>query len=125
MRGKQIAWSGRLRLCYESVTERRPQNWCCMSVSMARMTSYPTLDWKDKTRKSKIIDLFTISSKTSTLTDDNVVVLAVQVDEKIGDTASRRRVSDLVRETLPAPSRNPLRSVITLKSAQVEQTKNG
>jgi hypothetical protein len=47
---------------------------------MARMTSYPTLDWKGKTQKSKIIDLFTISSKTSTLTDDNVVVLAVQVD---------------------------------------------
>jgi hypothetical protein len=44
------------------------------------MTSYPTLDLKGKIRKSTKIELFTISSKTSTLTDDNVVLLAVQVD---------------------------------------------
>jgi hypothetical protein len=50
-------------------------SWCFMSVSMARMTSYPTLDWKGKIQKSNNIDLFTISSKTSTLTDDNVVLL--------------------------------------------------
>jgi hypothetical protein len=47
---------------------------------MVRMTSYPTLDLKGKIRKSNNIDLFTISSKTSTLIDDIVVVLAVQVD---------------------------------------------
>jgi hypothetical protein len=32
-------------------------------------------------------------------------------------------VSDFARETLPAPSRYPLRSVVTLESARVEQTK--
>jgi hypothetical protein len=47
---------------------------------MDRMTSYPTLDWKGKIRKSNNIDLVTISSSTSTLTDDIVVLIAVQVD---------------------------------------------
>jgi hypothetical protein len=49
-------------------------------ISLSRMTSYRTLDWKGKIQKSNNIDLFTTSSKTSTLIDDIVVVLAVQVD---------------------------------------------
>jgi hypothetical protein len=87
------------------------------------MTSYPTLDLKVKIQKSNKIELFTISSKTLTLTDDNVVVLAVQVDATGEHT--RRCVSDLARETLPAPSRNPLLCVAILESARVEQTKHG
>jgi hypothetical protein len=92
---------------------------------MVRMTSYPTLDLKGKIRKSNKIDLFTISSQTSTLTDDNVVLLAVQVDATGEPPAFRRRVFDIARETLPAPSRNPLRCVAILESARLEQTKTG
>jgi hypothetical protein len=60
------------------------------------MTSYPTLDLKGKIRKSKNIDLFTISSKTSTLINDIVVVLAVQVDAT-GEHTRPDAVSPILR----------------------------
>jgi hypothetical protein len=63
---------------------------------MARMTSYPTLDWKGKIRKSNNIELITTSSKTSTLIDDIVVVLAVQVDAT-GEHTSPDAVSPILR----------------------------
>jgi hypothetical protein len=63
---------------------------------MDRMTSYPTLDWKGKIRKSNNIDLFTTSSKTSTLIDDIVVVLAVQVDAT-GEHTRPDAVSPILR----------------------------
>jgi hypothetical protein len=54
------------------------------------------LDLKGKILKSNNIDLFTISSKTSTLTDDIVVVLAVQVDA-IGEHTRPDAVSPILR----------------------------
>jgi hypothetical protein len=86
---------------------------------MVRMTSYPTLDLKGKIQKSNNIDLFTISSKKSSLIDDIVVVLAVQVDATNEHTRPAA-VSPILRGK---PSRNPLRCVAILDSARVEQTK--
>jgi hypothetical protein len=88
------------------------------------MTSYPTFDWKGKIRKSNNIDLVTISSKTSTLTDDIVVLLAVKVDVK-GEHTRPDAVSPIFRGKCSRPSRNPLLRVDILESVRVEQTKNG
>jgi hypothetical protein len=84
---------------------------------MDRMTSYPTLDWKGKIRKSNNIDLVTISSKISPLTDDIVVVLAVQVDVT-GEHTRPDATSPIFREKCS-------RYVVILESVRVEQTKNG
>jgi hypothetical protein len=71
---------------------------------MDRMTSYHTLNWEGKIRKSINIDLVTISS---TLTDDIVVLLAVQVDVT-GEHTRPDAVSPIFRDTKSQPS--PMRS---------------
>jgi hypothetical protein len=86
---------------------------------MDRMTSYPTLDWKGKIRKTNNIDLITTSSKTSTLTDDIVVVLAVQVDAT-GEHTRPYAMSPILRG-----NRSRHQAATLLESARVEQTKNG
>jgi hypothetical protein len=89
---------------------------------MDRMTSYPTLDRKGKTRKSNNIELITISSKTSMLTDDNVVVLAVQVDAT-GEQTRPDAMSPILRGNRSRHQAAILSDAYLLESARVEQTK--